>query len=93
MIIIEEILAANGITTSWVLVAVALTFVQMQSYAKNLYMDELSGLYNRRYLNLVFAEIENTNRRPLHGIMMDINDFKCINDNWGIVWETMQKAF
>lgn len=72
-----------GITTSWVLVAVALTFVQMQSYAKNLYMDELSGLYNRRYLNLVFAEIKNTNRRPLHGIMMDINDFKCINDNLG----------
>lgn len=72
-----------GITTSWVLVAVALTFVQMQSYAKNLYMDELSGLYNRRYLNLVFAEIKNTNRRSLHGIMMDINDFKCINDNLG----------
>ena len=32
-----------GITSSWVLVAVALIFVQMQSYAESLYMDELSG--------------------------------------------------
>lgn len=72
-----------GITTSWVLVAVALTFVQMQSYAENLYMDELSGLFNRRYFNAVLAERENTNRRPLHGIMMDINNFKHINDNCG----------
>ena len=45
-----------GITSSWVLVAVALIFVQMQSYAESLYMDELSGLYNRRYFNAVLAE-------------------------------------
>lgn len=30
-----------GITSSWVLVAVALIFVQMQSYAENLYMDDI----------------------------------------------------
>ena len=72
-----------GITSSWVSVAIALTFVQMQSYAENLYMDELSGLYNRRYFNAVLAEKENMNRRSLHGIMMDINDFKSINDNLG----------
>ena len=72
-----------GITSSWVSVAIALSFVQMQSYAENLYMDELSGLYNRRYFNAVLAEKENMNRRSLHGIMMDINDFKSINDNLG----------
>ncbi len=72
-----------GITTSWVSVAIALTFVQMQSYAENLYMDELSGLYNRRYLNAVLAEKENMGRKSLHGIMMDVNDFKSINDHFG----------
>lgn len=72
-----------GITTSWVSVAIALTFVQMQSYAENLYMDELSGLYNRRYLNAVLAEKENMGRNSLHGIMMDVNDFKSINDHFG----------
>ena len=72
-----------GITTSWASVAVALCFVQMQSYAENLYTDELSGLYNRRYLNSLLAEQTRTNRRSLYGIMMDINDFKQINDSFG----------
>lgn len=72
-----------GVTTSWISVAVALTFVQMQTYAENLYMDELSGLYNRRYLNGVLAENKHMGRKHLYGIMMDINDFKDINDNFG----------
>ncbi len=72
-----------GITSSWVLVAVALIFVQMQSYAENLYMDELSGLYNRRYLNAVLTERKITIGKSLYGIMMDVNDFKYINDNFG----------
>ena len=72
-----------GITTSWASVAVALCFVQMQSYAENLYTDELSGLYNRRYLNSLLTKQTRTNRRSLYGIMMDINDFKQINDSFG----------
>lgn len=72
-----------GITTSWASVAVALCFVQMQAYAENLYTDELSGLYNRRYLNSLLAKQARTNRRSLYGIMMDINDFKHINDSFG----------
>lgn len=72
-----------GITSSWVLVAVALIFVQMQSYAESLYMDELSGLYNRRYFNAVLAEKKIASHKSLYGIMMDVNDFKCINDNLG----------
>ena len=72
-----------GITTSWASAAVALSFVQMQGYAENLYTDELSGLYNRRYLNSLLADQARTNRRSLYGIMMDINDFKAINDRFG----------
>lgn len=72
-----------GITSSWVLVAVALLFVQMQSYAESLYMDELSGLYNRRYLNAILTEKKITSGKSLYGIMMDVNGFKYINDNFG----------
>lgn len=72
-----------GITSSWVLVAIALIFVQMQTYAENLYMDELSGLYNRRYLNAVLSERKFTKCKSLYGIMMDVNAFKYINDNFG----------
>ncbi len=72
-----------GITTSWMLAAVTLVFVQMQLYAENLYTDELSGLYNRRYLNAVLAKRKTAGWKSLHGIMMDVNDFKHINDSLG----------
>lgn len=72
-----------GITSSWISVAIALTFVQMQNYAENLYIDELSGLYNRRYLNGVLGKNEKTNKNSLYGIMMDVNDFKLVNDRFG----------
>lgn len=72
-----------GVTSSWLITAVTLIFTQMQSYAENIYMDELSGLYNRRYLKAVLAKRKNTDANSLYGIMMDVNDFKFINDSFG----------
>lgn len=71
-----------GITTSWISVAMAMMFVQMQTYAENLYKDELSGLYNRRYLSSMLDKAD-TASRTLSGVMLDINSFKDINDNLG----------
>ena len=72
-----------GVTSSWLITAVTLIFTQMQSYAENIYMDELSGLYNRRYLKAVLAKRKNIDANSLYGIMMDVNDFKYINDSFG----------
>ena len=72
-----------GISASWVSVAIALIFVQMQTYAENIYRDELSGLFNRRYLSGLLSRKDVTNAISLYGIMMDINDFKNINDTYG----------
>ena len=72
-----------GITTSWVSVAIAMTFVQMQQYAGNLYTDELSGLYNRRFLNGILAKRDPADAKSMYGIMMDLDDFKSINDRFG----------
>ncbi len=71
-----------GISTSFVSISIALIFVQMQLYAENAYLDELSGLLNRRYLNGVLSKKEKI-EDSLHGIMMDVNDFKEINDTFG----------
>lgn len=74
-----------GLSTSWLSVAIAMLFVQMQVYAESLNMDELSGLYNRRYMNGVIAKYPHagSGKNSLYGIMLDINDFKQINDNYG----------
>lgn len=60
-----------------------MTFIQMQAYAQNLYTDELSGLYNRRFLNGMIEKRSQANKGSLYGIMIDINDFKSINDDFG----------
>ena len=72
-----------GITLSWLSVGIALIFVQMQTYARSVYTDELSGLFNRRYLKGVLAKHDATSSGPLYGIMLDVNDFKYINDTFG----------
>ena len=72
-----------GITTSWISVAIAMLFVQMQADSENLLTDALSGIYNRRYLNRVLNKVEANKAKSLYGIMMDINDFKEINDKHG----------
>ncbi len=72
-----------GITTSWLSVSIAMVFVQMQTYAENLYKDELSGLFNRRYFDRMLEKRHLPSNGSLHGIMLDINDFKSINDSFG----------
>ena len=72
-----------GITTSWISVAIALTFVQMQYDSENLLIDALSGLYNRRYLDRILKTKGVIEGHSLFGIMFDVNDFKSINDNYG----------
>lgn len=72
-----------GITSSWISVAVSLTFVQMQAYSENISTDSLSGLYNRRYLDRILALKDHLMQKSVYGIMMDVNDFKQINDRYG----------
>lgn len=72
-----------GISASWVSVAIALTFVQMQSYSENLMLDSLSGLFNSRYMNNLLQNVKYDEKSPFYGIMIDLNDFKTINDTYG----------
>ncbi len=59
--------------------------LQQQLYENSIH-DDLTGLYNRRYLDeVVPREIANATRfnHPISFVMMDIDHFKIINDTYG----------
>lgn len=48
-----------------------------------IYTDDLTGLYNRAYLDRLQDRMRKKSGITLYGIMIDVNDFKPINDNYG----------
>lgn len=72
-----------GITLGWTSVAIAFVHVYQQTQFLNFYTDSLSMLYNRRYLDRVTRQIAHNTPSNVYGIMIDVNDFKRINDVYG----------
>ena len=74
-----------GMATLWVCVAVGTTSLYIITQTQSMYVDSLSGLYNRLYLDS-FLSGECDRGKPgarLAGIMLDIDSFKTINDTFG----------
>ena len=72
-----------GVATGWFSVAIALLFVEIQLQKEESFVDELSGLYNRKYLEFFYNQMRIKNYNEVYGIMMDLNRFKKINDTYG----------
>ncbi|MDO4481153.1 MAG: GGDEF domain-containing protein [Bacillota bacterium] len=72
-----------GLTIGWTTVAVSLLFVYLQLQSFNSYVDPLSGLFNRRYMDNVLSRLSGGQEFSLYGIMIDMNNFKNINDSFG----------
>ena len=75
--------ASYGITLGWTAVAIAFVHVYQQTQFLNFYTDSLSMLYNRRYLDRVLRQVAHNAIPNVYGIMIDVNDFKHINDDYG----------
>ena len=66
----------------WIGQMLVLLYVYMQSQRSSIYHDELTHLNNRRLMiKNISDKIRNEN--PWSLIMLDINSFKSINDNYG----------
>lgn len=72
-----------GLATGWLSVSIAYVFISFQIQKFNAYVDETSGLFNKKYLNYYIDKNFKNSRKEYYGILMDANDFKKINDTYG----------
>lgn len=72
-----------GISTIWLCVAIAFIIVYIEIQISISFIDDLSGLYNRKYMNHYLDKLQNDKTKRVYGFLMDINDFKTINDIYG----------
>ena len=63
--------------------AVAYVSILVSLMNEKIYRDNLTGLYNRAYLDDILARLHKRHARPLAGVMIDLNGFKEINDGFG----------
>ncbi len=72
-----------GVSTIWLCVAIAFIIVYIEIQVSISFIDDLSGLYNRKYMNHYLNKLQNDKPKHVYGFLMDINNFKAINDTYG----------
>jgi len=76
-----------GLSLLWISVTLSLLIIFIYVQNKQLAVDHLTGLYNRRQLDTFLSEHEKSrtsdSRKLLAGIMIDLDRFKSINDLYG----------
>lgn len=76
-----------GLTLIWTNTAFSMLIVFVNVQNEQLNRDHLTGLYNRRQLDRYLTRYikGDESERILGGVMIDVNDFKNINDKYGHV--------
>lgn len=99
-VIVQAIFVEVAIT--WTSIAVALAGVMTALKNETIFLDYLTGLYNRVYLEFLQKQACKKKDALVSGIMIDLNGFKQINDTYGhaegdaallIVAELLRKSF
>ena len=74
-----------GISLTFLGFAIGLTGVYLITQNESAFMDQLCGIYNRRYYNDYIRYFCNSSKKDesLIGILIDMDDFKQINDQYG----------
>ena len=74
--------AFYGLSLAWLASAIGLTGMYMMQQNETAYLDPLVDTYNRRYFDFLLTSWISRGY-GFSGVMMDIDDFKSINDNFG----------
>lgn len=90
------------ISITWTSIAISVAGIMTALKNEIIFTDCLTGLYNRMYLEFLHKRAYNKKDRWVSGIMIDLNGFKQINDNYGhaegdlalcIVADLLRKSF
>lgn len=90
------------IAITWTSIAISVTGIMTALKNEIIFTDCLTGLYNREYLEFLHKRACNKKDCWVSGIMIDLNGFKQINDNYGhaegdlalcIVADLLRKSF
>lgn len=73
----------SGVSMLWPCFTIGLAGIVASIKSERIFRDELTGLYNRAYFNYVIHNLSRKKKPAMTGIMLDINDFKQINDHFG----------
>ena len=71
-----------GLSLAWLSAALGLAGLYMMQQNEMAYIDSLVDVYNRLYFNYMVSGWI-SNNRSITGVMIDIDHFKNINDNFG----------
>ena len=74
-----------GVSLTFIGIAIGLMGVYLSTQNESSYMDQLCGVYNRRYYNDYIRSFCNSSKKDkcLVGILIDMDNFKQINDKYG----------
>lgn len=71
------------IAITWTSISVGIAGIMTALKNETIFLDHLTGLYNRVYLEFLQKQAYKKKNAWISGIMVDLNGFKEINDNYG----------
>ena len=72
-----------GIAVAWLGTAIGITAIYLNIQSRLAFVDGLTGLFNRAFIEHKLIVARKNQRYVYGGIMLDIDDFKLINDTFG----------
>lgn len=80
-VVVQAVFVEIAIT--WTSIAIAIAGIMTALKNETIFLDHLTGLYNRVYLEFLQKQAYKKNNAWVSGVMVDLNGFKEINDNYG----------